>query len=162
MSKTFNLVNSNVLAHALAEVAQQPLDGSMSVCIKQARKTRRIAQNSLYHVWIKDISQHGETVLEVHERLRTSLLSHIYMRESQGPQQEAWVAAYNDILELTQGCEPEDAYNAMYRVVCLISTTWATVAQFQEYLEMIQHQCIEDGITLSHPDDYHYAMSGKK
>ena len=158
MNQSFVLQSPDVLGYLVSMLTQLPLDGTMTVDVHKTREKRRLAQNALYWMWMEDISkQAGHTEDEIHDGCRKTYLSSIYLKEPVGRLQRAWAESYADIYILVSDLSPEDATPIIDRISLLVSTTWANVEQFTEYLGRIEHYCMGKDIILRHPDDYNLA-----
>jgi hypothetical protein len=148
-----------ILGNAVSAIAQVPTDGSVTVEIKGTKDERRIAQNSTYWMWLSDISKHtGHSVDELHDGCRKTYLTKIYLEQPHGRLQEAWSRTYADLSALIADMPPDEAIPIIDRVKLLVSTTWASVDQFTDYLNRIEQYCISLNIKLRHPDDIKYPV----
>lgn len=103
-----------------------------SVEIKEFRKNRSNSQNSLYWKWLSEIEQEtGNSRDDLHE---------IFKRMFLGTETKTLMGKN---VEVTR------------------STTRLNTKEFTEYLNSIEHYMADMGITLSHPDDYRYAMGAQ-
>ena len=162
-AQTFILRSPQVIGAVVAAIAQVPTDGSYTVEIRKTREQRRLAQNRLYWLWLGYIArQTGHSRQWLHHRLRRAFLIPLYLEEPQGDSQVAWCEAFSSVSELAQMVDQETARDAIERVKALVSTTWATVQQFTEYLTEVDRFCVRKGIRLPHPDDYHLAMGHER
>lgn len=158
-NQTFRISSPEILGNAVAMLSQVPTDGSVSVDIHKTKDKRRLSQNALYWMWMKDISaKTGNTTDAIHDGCRETYLAQIILAEPKGRLQKAWAKTYADITELVFDLPPEEATPVIKRVKRLCSTTWLEVDQFSEYLSLIERGCIARSIAIRHPEDYHYAM----
>ena len=158
-SQSFVIRSPEIMGNCVSMISQIPPDGSVTVKIEGTKEKRRLAQNSTLWMWHTDISNHnGMTKDEIHDEFRKTFLTKIYLASPQGRLQDAWCKTYADITELVSDMSPEEATPVINRVKLLVSTVWATVDQFTEYLNVIERFCISKGIPLRHPDEYHQAM----
>ena len=160
--QVYTLTSPEVVGNCLSAIVQAPLDGTTQVHIGRVKEKRRTAQNNTYWMWLEDLEkQQGDSREVWHDRLRRGYLSEIYLSDPQNRVQNEWVEAYNRILQLMDDASAEQRIEAEIKISGLVSTTWATVEQFTEYLGAIQRWCVHNGYNLRYPDDYHIAMGQK-
>jgi hypothetical protein len=142
-------LNENTLGMVLDTVSTMPHDGSMQVAFRKAKDKRSIAQNALYWgAWLPELKQQtGYTEDELHDRFKKTYMLRIYLADQQNEKQEKWVELYDVI-------KREGTLDMVNRAVDTLSTTWATVEQFTEYLNRIETFCQSKGFRL--PMDIHY------
>lgn len=159
-SATFLLSSPESLGRCVSMLSQAPLDGTVEVAIRAHKETRKDAQNRLYWAWLGQLSSlTGYRKEELHRRFGRSYLSMLYLEAPANKPQEDWCAAWETIQEFTQGLGALDRRKAEDRVLALISTTWATVEQFSDYLIQIEEFCFDKELPLGRTDDYERAMT---
>ena len=127
-------------------------DGSLQITIHDAKEKRSVAQNALYWAWLASLSEDtGNTVDFLHKRFAQTYMLRIYLVDPVTQNQEEWVGLY-DVIK-------EDGTPLMIkRALQTISTTWATVEQFKEYLNQIERFCHEKELHLPANPNYTEAM----
>lgn len=144
----------------LAEVANLPVDAGYFVSISTEEERRRLSQNSLYWVWVAAISQQtGYSKEEMHTRLKRSILAPVYYANPVGSAQTAWALSMVTIQKLLKDADQMEARDTTIKIKQLVSTTWATIKQFSEYLRDTEQMCMSRQIRLPYPDDYKEAIS---
>jgi hypothetical protein len=124
------------------------------VRIRPHKANRSLSQNSLHWKWLTVIAEEiGDTKDSVHEIIKRKHLVPILERDD--PEYGEAIAAVRAI----QGREREILAR---QVVRLTSTTKLNVEQMTEYLNEIEKTAGEMRISLPHPEDYAYAMEGKR
>ena len=125
------------------------IDKQMLVEISEYKKKRTIPQNALYFAWLTDcrnttVNEYaGNSVEYWHDYFKKKFLINLY---------SSW---YDDIRELmnsileVKGNGMESEYQLMLDfVVSNISTTRMDIPKFNEYLNLIESDCWQMGITL--------------
>ena len=146
--KTFTLTEQT-LGLILDTITTEPTDGTVQVSIHERKDSRSIEQNALYWgAWLPSLQeQTGYTVDELHERFKRTFMLRIYLAGAENEKQEQWVGLY-DVIK-------EDGTELMIqRALQTISTTWATVDQFKQYLDTIEAFCIDKGYKLPASVEY--------
>lgn len=116
-------------AEFVARIASNP---TMSVEVKPHRRSRSVAQNRLYWMWLHVLSEHtGYDEQELH----------LYFREQ--------FLGYEPIIIREE------------RVFTLKSTTELTVRQFTDYLNRIGRVAYFLEIALPYPDEADFALNNK-
>ncbi|MCK5606521.1 hypothetical protein KAR91_31755 [Candidatus Pacearchaeota archaeon] len=135
------------------------LHGSLEVIVSTETRTRSVLQNSLYWLWVTQISTHlGLLKDETHEMLKRRFAVSIFSRDN--PDYLEMVVAVKAIRK--QGME--GYAEALAREISrLTSTTDFSVDQMREYLTDIEHYAAEIGAQLSFPEDlYNSALMGAR
>jgi len=155
----FNAVDK---ARAMSAIEHLPSDKPLLVVIDMVKSKRTSAQNRLYWgLWLREVSvRTGYSVDEVHEFCKRKFMSRIYLAEPMTKVQGKWVDAWGTVVELCEGLDQDAAIEAKTQVLDLISTTWAKVEQFTEYLNRVEQYYQAAGIPLPHPDDVYYEAMG--
>lgn len=156
--KRFTLHSEDVKQAACNFIAALSLEPLQEVIIRDAKKDRTAAQNSLYWMWLTIIaSELGNTKDDQHTYYKKQILVHIYERDD---------ASYAEMLEAVRRVHRQgnkkDAQHLADMIVELTSTTRADVGQFTEYLNDIEKDAFGKGITLPHPEDRYYEAMGIK
>lgn len=137
-------------------VANLPLEPVHEVWIREHKKDRSVAQNSLLWKWLTIIgSELGHSKEDMHEQYKDKFLCQIYERDN--PEYAEMIQTLRVIWKSGMQCEAKELRK---QIVALTSTTTATVKQFTEYLHSIEHHAASLGINLPHPEDY-YEVMGK-
>ena len=141
------MINIRLIDHERLKYCYQllkdiELDGSKEVVIRDYKSKRSLDQNALYWRWLEAISeQTGYSVEELHNRFKRLYMLQVYLAEPKTKKQQDWIGLYDMI--------KEDGTNAMIeRALDTISTTWADVEQFKEYMDRIEQFCISKEIHL--------------
>ena len=152
MKKQIFLLNEQTYGLIVETIAHAEHDGSLQVSIGPVHESRSIAQNALYWAWLSALSEDtGNTVDYLHERFKSTYLLRIYLADPENDRQKEWVALY-DVIK-------EDGTPLMIkRALQTISTTWATVEQFKEYLNQIEQFCHDQDLHLPANPNYTEAM----
>lgn len=152
--KTFVIRDEKVIENLVSFLQALPEKPVVEVVIRDHKKDRTAAQNSLMWLWITVISnEFGLTKEEQHKELKRRLLVPIYERDDQ-----EYAAMINTIRKLYTDGYKEESLLLHDQIVKLTSTTKADVEQFAEYLTEIERDMIGKGIYLPHREDYEYAM----
>ena len=136
------LIDHERLTYCYQLLKDIELDGSKEVVIRDYKSKRSLDQNALYWRWLEEISeQTGYSVEELHNRFKSLYMLQVYLAEPKTKKQQDWIGLYDMI--------KEDGTNAMIeRALDTISTTWADVEQFKEYMDRIEQFCISKEIHL--------------
>lgn len=127
---------------ALVTAEALPCDGSVEVIFQEYQYKRGLEQNSLYWHWMRSLSHEtGYTQDELHDRFKKTYMLRIYLREPKTKEQQDWVGLYDMIKE-------DGTPEMRERALDTISTTIATMDQFDEYLRLIENFCLERGFHL--------------
>ena len=155
MKKIYVIHSKNEINMVKAFLDAQTKNPLLQVEIKEHKKNRSVAQNSLYWTWVTVISnEFGLLKEDVHYDLKKRILVYIYERDDEG--YAAMIQAVRKVH--TEGFK-EDAQALADHIVKLTSTTNATTKQFTEYLQEIERDMQSKGIALPHPEDrYNIAM----
>jgi hypothetical protein len=156
--KRFVLRSTEVVQAARNFLASLPLEPIQELIVRDAKKDRTAAQNSLYWHWLTIIaSELGSTKEDQHTYYKKHILVHIYERDD---------ADYAEMIESVRRVHRQgnikDAKHLADMIVRLTSTTDASVKQFTEYLNELEKDAFEKGITLPHPEDRYYEAMGIK
>lgn len=134
---------------AVEIVSRLNLDKPQEVEIREWKKNRSVAQNSLLWKWLTVIAAElGESKDEVHERYKEKLLVPILRRDDSDF--AAMIISVNAVH--ASGMRAE-ALALKKEIVRLTSTTQMNVHQFTEYLNDIEIDARNLGIILPHPED---------
>lgn len=146
---------------AVMAITSEPL---MVVAISEYSDDRSAAQNRLYWAWLKDCQD--TTMNEYagnfkdwwHDKFKRESLLNIFIADEKKQYAQTMAA-----LAIVRNQVGEVEYEAMYEfVISKLSTTEASIKQFAEYLNAIEHWCHWHGILLRTDSlDYKRAM-GKK
>ena len=141
--ESYILVSQHVLSNVLGRVGGMPLDGSVEVVIRNASKSKTLAQlGGLFARWIKQISAYtGEEEDYIHRKLKAMFLARVYVAEPIGEQQEQWV-------ELLAVYQEQQDREKLTRHAKRISLSWATIVQMREYMTRICEYYSENGLEL--------------
>lgn len=119
------------------------------VVVREYKPNRSAAQNRLYWGWLTDcqntdINEHaGNTKEEWAKKFKRLSLSKIYERDS-----EEYAATMAALREVWHHGLHKESMAMVDHVIRETSTTKASVEQFSEYLNYIEHYCHERGIRL--------------
>ena len=143
---------------AVEIVSRLNLDKPQEVEIREWKKNRSAAQNSLLWKWLTVIAAElGESKDEVHERYKEKLLVPILRRDD--PDFAAMIGSVNAVH--AKGMKSE-AIALKREIVRLTSTTQMNVQQFTEYLNDIELDARNIGIILPHPEDLYNDALGRR
>jgi hypothetical protein len=143
---------------AVEIVSRLNLDKPQEVEIREWKKNRSAAQNSLLWKWLTVIAAElGESKDEVHKRYKEKLLVQILRRDD--PDFAAMIGSVNAVH--AQGMKAE-AVALKREIVRLTSTTQMNVQQFTEYLNDIELDARNIGIILPHPEDLYNDALGRR
>lgn len=143
---------------AVEIVSRLNLDKPQEVEIREWKKNRSVAQNSLLWKWLTVIAAElGESKDEVHERYKEKLLVTILRRDD--PDFAAMIGSVNAVH--ASGMKSE-AMALKKEIVRLTSTTQMNVHQFTEYLNDIELDARNLGIILPHPEDLYNDAMGRR
>lgn len=158
--QTFHLTNNTVRAHLITFLSRLECDGKWLVEVKKAEDRRSLAQNRLYWKWLRGLeAQTGFTADELHHGnddgypagFKRSFMTRIYLADPVGRAQQDWVKAYNKVREFGD-------HDATRIAAGTVHTSWATVDQFRDYLQMIETWCISHDMQLPASVDYQDAL----
>jgi hypothetical protein len=145
-------LNEMTFGHIITVITELPHDNTIQVVLRAAKEKRRLAQNALYWAWLTALEeQTGNTRNDLHEIYKSDHLIPIYVREALTPEQINWVDLYLEIRSTGDAA-------LISRCKRVLSSGWATVRQFAEYLKVIEHECIENGLKLPMDPRYKEAM----
>jgi hypothetical protein len=134
-------------------------DETHEVIIQPHKASRSLAQNSLLHKWFGEISKEtGETPEDVKFRYKKAHLIDIFMRR----EDSEYAQTVETLRELYRQGYKKDANFLHSQVVRLTSTADCTVAEMQEFLELIEIDCAANGFQLSRPEEYYKKAMGVK
>jgi len=143
---------------AVEIVSRLNLDKPQEVEIREWKKNRSAAQNSLLWKWLTVIAAElGESKEDVHERCKERFLVPILRRDD--PDFAAMIGSVNAVH--AQGMKAE-ALALKREIVRLTSTTQMNVHQFTEYLNDIELDARNLGIILPHPEDLYNDALGRR
>ena len=143
---------------AVEIVSRLNLDKPQEVEIREWKKNRSAAQNSLLWKWLTVIAAElGESKDEVHERYKEKLLVPILRRDD--PDFAAMIGSVNAVH--ARGMKAE-AGALKKEIIRLTSTTDMNVHQFTEYLNDIEIDARNLGIILPHPEDLYNDALGRR
>ena len=127
---------------------------AVSIEVMEKDKSRTVAQNSLYWLWVTIISSTwGMDKGDQHTQLKRNHLAKIYVRDDLEFAEMA--LSLKSYKQTATAAEFEPIANG---VAQLMSTTKATTKQMTEYLGDIDKFCYSQGLTLPKPDDYQWIM----
>jgi hypothetical protein len=145
-----------IRARALVIIECLPLTPVHEVIIREKKRDRSSAQNSLLWVWYGVISKDlGETEDDLHYRYKKKFLVAIYERDDDD--YRAMIQAVREVY--TEGKKTQ-ARAMEKQIVKLTSTTTASVEQFTEYLNKIEQDVAPLGIRLPNRDDLYFEAMG--
>ena len=141
-STAIRILDPERLSYAMQMVSQCPVDGKFEVLIKDWKLNRRSIQNALYWCWLKGLeNQTGFTSDELHERFKRTYMLRIYQAEQVNDNQRDWIELYTMISQ-------NGTKEMIERALKTLSTRWADVSQFREYLNNIESFCQSKGFML--------------
>ena len=156
MKHKFILRNPDVKKTASDLILGIPIEPLHEVIIREYRKDRTLAQNSLYWMWITLLAgELGETKEDMHDHYKGKILVHIYERDD-----TEYAAMIEAVRKVHKAGMKDEAKCLADMIVDLTSTTRANVEQFTEYLNDIEKDAIGKGIVLPHPEDRYYDAMG--
>jgi hypothetical protein len=143
---------------AVEIIARLPLEKPQEVDVREHKKNRSAAQNSLLWKWLTVIAAElGESKEDVHERCKERFLVPILRRDD--PDFAAMIGSVNAVH--ASGMKAE-AIALKREIVRLTSTTQMSVQQFTEYLNDIELDARNMGIILPHPEDLYTDALGRR
>lgn len=134
-SRTFTLINREVMCNCVDFIAQQKQDASVEVIVRNAQTGKTLSQlGGIFGVWVKyaanEINQDGDT--DYIERMwKAKFLARIYVNEPLTPEQENWV-------ELLAVYQMNNEQDKLLKHAKRISLSWATLSQTREYMDAIE------------------------
>ena len=141
---------------AIADFYNENQGGDVFVAIYQAdiERQRSKAQNRLYWMWIKQISDAtGQDKETIHHEFKKKHLARIFNRDDE----------YKDTFAKVRACkgvvEPQIYDRLVDGVVGLLSTTKANTKQMTEYLNDVWVDAYSKGIFLTIPQELEWATS---
>lgn len=149
----FRLINWQMVENACAAIADfynANQGGDVFVAIYQADidKQRTKAQNRLYWMWIKQISDAtGQDKETIHHEFKKRHLARIFNRDDEYKKTFAQVRACKGVVE------PHIYDKLVDGVVGLLSTTKANTKQMTEYLNDVWADAYSKGIFLTIPQE---------
>lgn len=139
-STTFTISNEQARERACEVINSIPIDPLHEVVIKEKKANRSLAQNSLLHRWMSEVSQQ---IMATHGKFYSP---------------EHWKWYFKDMF---LGNESIAFKNKT--ITQLKSTSKLKVGPFAEFLTTIDRYCItEMGICLSQPEDIYQEAMGRK
>lgn len=140
MSTQYLLKNEGIRDGLIRFIRELPMDPVYEVVIKEYEPKRSLAQNALFHVWMRELSDlWDETRGRRYSPAAWKLhFTHTYLGD--------------DVVELPDGTSQ----------VVVRGTSKLGVKKFAELLFHVEHDSVEMGITVSHTADYHLAMNGER
>lgn len=148
MTQKIVINSEEVRNRALTIIKGLPLSPVVEVIIREYKKDRSLEQNALYWKWLTIIGADlGESKEDLHERYKGKFLVHIFERDD--PDYAEMVHTLRNLYE--QGFKTESVY-LHKKIVSLTSTTAATVKQMSEYMDNIEHNAADMGISLPLPE----------
>ncbi len=155
--KTYIIRSKEIILRLNTFLLSQPKEPTLEVIVRDHKKDRSLAQNSLMWMWITVVSNElGWTKNDVHEHFKKCHLVKIYERDNDG-----YSAMINAVRRVYSGGAKGDATAMFEHIVKLTSTTSATVKQFTEYLNDIEKDMTGKGIILPHPEDLYNNSMGR-
>ena len=152
MKQQIITLNENTFGHILSVITDLPHDNTLQVVLRDATAKRELAQNALYWAWLTALeSETGHTRNDLHEIFKHSHLIPIYVREPMNTDQQNWVDLYLDIKNTGDAA-------LIGRCKVLVSSSWATIRQFAEYLKVIEHEAMANDWHLPVDPRYKEAM----
>lgn len=143
---------------AVEIVSRLNLDKPQEVEIREWKKNRSVAQNSLLWKWLTVIAaEFGESKDEVHERYKEKLLVPILRRDDSD-----FAAMIGSVNAVHASGMKAEAMALKKEIVRLTSTTQMNVHQFTEYLNDIELDARNLGIILPHPEDLYNDALGRR
>lgn len=132
--------------NAISAILDLPMDYSHEVVIRKAKSKRSNSQNNLMWMWEKDIADETGVLLVSEE------------------QKKQW---HEDILISIYGQKQIESKNPItgkvsYRTVAAKRTSEFSVKEMVEHLTLMEITAVNMGWKLRYPDDYKYAMTGKR
>ena len=141
---------------AIANFYSENQGGDVFVAIYQAdiERQRTKAQNRLYWMWIKQISDKtGQDKDTIHHEFKKKHLAMIFNRDDEYKETFAKVRACKGFVE------PYIYDRLVDGVVGLLSTTKANTKQMAEYLDDVWADAYSKGIFLAIPQELEWAIS---
>jgi hypothetical protein len=144
--KRFVLGSELIRDNAISEVLSVPLDWSYEVIIRKAKSKRSNAQNNLmWGVWepiFADYVGFPYTTEKEKKHFHDNMLM--------------WMYGYDEV-------QKEDYKgNIYFEREPKKRTRDMSVKEMAEHLTAMEMMAVEQGLTLPYPDDYKYALTGKR
>ena len=151
---TYRIASDRVRAGCIAEISCLPVDSTMEVTIKEAKKDRSQAQRRLGHMWHGEVSkQRGESHDQTRNLVMLKLAVPIFYRDNicvNG----VYSADTLDIINQLKLVGSLQQYHQLMRgFVSGITTGSFSVKQNAEFLTNYENLAIQEGWALSIPDD---------
>lgn len=127
--------NKEGVASAIAFISELPTDKIWEIDVKEEKTSRSLAQNKLWHKWVRII---GDSLGYIEADMKHLLKDHLL---------EKSYYTNNKTGELT------------YRIP---DTSELNVNTFSRLIHDTEMLAANQGIALPHPEDYHLAMKGYK
>ncbi len=155
MKKTYVIRSDDEIKRLTAFLLARPKEPLLEVVIREHKRNRSVAQNSLYWLWITVIcNELGLLKEDCHDELKRRMLVPIYVRDDEG-----FAAMIHAVRKVYRDGFKVESKALADQIVKLTSTTNATTNQFTEYLNEIERDYADKGIALPHPEDqYNLAM----
>jgi hypothetical protein len=144
------IITSEELRNRAFEVLSAlPLVPVHEIDIREYKKDRSVAQNRTLWLWLSIIGNElGESKEELHEKYKDKFLVNIFERDNQD-----YAEMVGSLRNVYRHGLKDEAVALRRRIVALTSTTTATVAQMQEYLQNIERDAANLGIRLPCPEE---------
>lgn len=149
-TKTFVMKDDSVIDNLVYFLKNWPCEnGPWEVEVRAYQEDRTAAQNRLYFMWVGIIANElGMTKEECHADYIKRIFSPIF--EKHDNNHALTMAAIRKVWRMGATEEAQKLYDGvMYR----LSTTWANVGEFAEFLTEVERDAASKNIALPHPDD---------
>ncbi len=154
-NRTIRILDEVRLNNAKAAIQLIPLDGSFEVVIRKYEKNRSLVQNSLLHMWRKDISDStGESIKECRFRLAQSHMLPIVLASDLEKDRDIQLTILSLREAYKTGAKKQSEF-VFRQYVSMLSSKDLNVKQFAEFLTNIERECTEQSISLRRPEDYY-------
>lgn len=152
------LINSDQAKRlAVKMVEDVPVDEGFSLSLGVESPRRSVAQNRLLWLWNTESGEYfGCTKEEMHTEFKGIFLVQIYERDD-----PEYAEMVNAVRSVWNSGLYDEAKFLRKAIIDLTSTTRAKTKQFSEYLTSIDRWCVDQGLFLTHPDYYDFAINEK-
>jgi len=160
--ESFNMTTSRkdfrIIAYSKAEIAKAirilsnwggvSEKNQIEILIRPYKRNRTREQNNLYWKWLSVIeADTGQDAEELHEYYKGKFLARILVRDN-----EKYAEMSERVKKVRADGYHEIADQMRAHIMFMTSTSALTTKQFSEYMDMIDRDAAEVGITLPQPE----------
>jgi hypothetical protein len=161
MNRSIILKSESSREAAIAMLSGVPTTPLHIVTVKEHKRDRSSAQNSLMWSWLTVIGNEiGESKDSIHEIYKRMFLLDLFVEYDDGTRPS--IKGYREMWEAISSVEDDTARKQMVDfLISQISTTRADVEIMSVYLNKIERNANSQGIILPHPEDSYYLAMGR-